>query len=169
MSAPRHLLKHLNLFIDGKGYAGQVEDINLPKLTLKTEEFRGGGMLAPVELTMGMEKLETDVSLICYSSDALLLFGVTEGKQVNCTVRGFLESFDGTTTTLAIHLRGKVKEIDRGTWKPADKSTLKLALALSYYKEVHNATVIHEIDVENMIFQQNGIDLLAPARNALGL
>ncbi|MDD0937106.1 phage major tail tube protein [Xylella fastidiosa subsp. multiplex] len=34
---------------------------------------------------------------------------------------------------------------------------------------MHNATVIHEIDVENMIFQQNGIDLLAPARNALGL
>nr|WP_262363471.1 phage major tail tube protein [Xylella fastidiosa] len=58
MSAPRHLLKHLNLFIDGKGYAGQVEEINLPKLTLKTEEFRGGGMLAPVELTMGLEKLE---------------------------------------------------------------------------------------------------------------
>ncbi|HHW4680306.1 MAG TPA: phage major tail tube protein [Xylella taiwanensis] len=169
MSAPRHILKHLNLFIDGKGYAGQMEDINLPKLTLKTEEFRGGGMHAPVELTMGMEKLETDFSLICYSADTLLLFGVTEGRQVNCTVRGFLESFDGSDTSLAIHLRGKVKEIDRGTWKPGDKSTLKLALALSYYKEVHGTLTLHEIDVENMIFQQNGIDLLKSARHALGI
>ncbi|WP_375731652.1 phage major tail tube protein [Xylella fastidiosa] len=49
MSAPRHILKHLNLFIDGKGYAGQVED-QPAKIDLKNRRvFRGGGMLALVE------------------------------------------------------------------------------------------------------------------------
>ncbi|QAU22893.1 phage major tail tube protein [Dyella sp. M7H15-1] len=169
MGAPRSVLKNLNLFVDGRGYAGQVEDINLPKLSLKTEEFRGGGMDAPVELTMGMEKLEMDFSLICYDRDLLMLFGVVEGKQVQCTVRGFLESFDGSTSAVMINVRGKVKEIDRGTWKPGDKASLKISMALSYYKEAHDAAVISEVDVENMVYNSGGVDLLQAARQALGM
>jgi len=41
-------LKNMNLYIDGKGYAGVIEEITLPKLTLKSEEFRGGvGWMPP--------------------------------------------------------------------------------------------------------------------------
>ena len=50
------ILKNMSLFVDGRGYAGNVDELNLPKLALKTEEFRGGGMDAPIEIDMGMEK-----------------------------------------------------------------------------------------------------------------
>jgi P2 family phage contractile tail tube protein len=40
-----------------------VEELTLPKLTLKTEEFRNGGMDAPIEVEMGMEKLESEFTL----------------------------------------------------------------------------------------------------------
>ena len=36
------VLKNMNLFVDGRGYAGRVDEIQLPKLTLKTEEHRAG-------------------------------------------------------------------------------------------------------------------------------
>ena len=52
IKTPR-VLKGFNLFVDGRGYAGKVEELELPKLTIKTEEFRSGGMVAPVELGRG--------------------------------------------------------------------------------------------------------------------
>jgi UDP-N-acetylmuramoyl-L-alanyl-D-glutamate--2,6-diaminopimelate ligase len=54
------ILKNFNVFVDGRGYAGKIDEITLPKLTIKTEEYRAGGMDIPVSIDMGMEKLEAD-------------------------------------------------------------------------------------------------------------
>jgi P2 family phage contractile tail tube protein len=167
--AARDVLKNLTLWVDGKGYAGQVQEVNPPKLTLKTEDFQGGGMPAPVKITMSMEALEADFSLISYSRDLLALFGVVEGSAVPLTIRGALESFDGTTTPVVMNMRGKITEIDPGTWKPGDVPSLKATLAISYFKQEHGGSVIHEIDVENMVAIINGTDTMAAMRSALGL
>ena len=94
--AARDVRKNFNLFVDGRGYAGQVEEFNAPKLTLITEDFRGGGMDAPVGITMGMEKLACDFSLKAYDKDVLSSFGVTQGSSIPLVAREALESFDGT-------------------------------------------------------------------------
>ncbi len=70
------ILKNMALFVDGRGYAGNVEELTLPKLTMKTEEFRGGGMDAPIEVEMGMEKLECEFTLTRFDKEALKLFGL---------------------------------------------------------------------------------------------
>ena len=167
--AARNVRKNLNLFVDGRGYAGQIEDFNAPKLMLKTEDFQAGGMWAPTEITMGHEKLETDFSLIAYDADILANFGVVEGREIQFTAREALESHDGTVTQVTHAMRGKIKEIDPGTSKAGEKATLKVSMALSYYKLTHGMRVVQEIDVPNMVCVQNGIDLLAPFRNALGI
>lgn len=167
--AARDVLKNLTLWVDGRGMAGQVEEIELPKLTQQTEDFRGGGMNAPIKITMGMEALTASFSLIAYDRDVLALFGVTEGSNVQFTVRGALESFDGTVTPVVISMRGKITEQDPGTWKPGQVPTLKNAMALNYYKLEHGGSVVTEIDVENMIANINGTDVLATMRSALGL
>lgn len=167
--AARNIRKNLNLFVDGRGYAGQVEEFNPPKLALKTEEFRGGGMNAPIELTMGMEKLESEFTLVSYDADILALFGVTEGATVPFVLREALESFDGTVTPVAHFLRGKVREIDPGTSKPGDKASLKVAMTLTYYRLVHGDRTVQEFDVENMIQFIDGVDALAGQRAALGM
>jgi P2 family phage contractile tail tube protein len=167
--AARDVLKNLTLWIDGRGMAGQVQDVNPPKLTQKTDDFMGGGMVAPVAVTVGMEKLTADFSLIAYDPDVLALFGVVEGSTVPLTIRGALESFDGTVTPILMTMRGKIIEQDPGTWKPGEVPYLKVSMALNYYKLQHGSTVVHEIDVENMIATINGNDTLAAFRSALGI
>lgn len=167
--AARDVRKNLNLFVDGRGYAGQIEEFNPPKLALVTEDFRAGGMDAPIELTMGMEKLEADFSLISYDKDVLSLFGVAEGSLVPFVAREALESFDGTVTPVVHTMRGKIRELDPGTSKAGDKPSLNVAMALTYYKLQHGDTTVIEIDVENMVRSINGVDALAGIRNALGL
>lgn len=167
--AARDVRKNLNLFVDGRGYAGQIEEFNAPKLTLKTEEWRGGGMDAPVKLNMGMEALDTDFTLISYDADVLGLFGVAEGSTVPFVAREALESLDGTLTGVVHTMRGKITEIDPGTSKAGEKVVLKVAMNLTYYKLQHGDKVIHEIDIENMIRVINGVDALAATRGALGM
>lgn len=161
--------KNLNLFVDGRGFAGQVEEFNPPKLALKLEEFRAGGMNAPIDLNMGLEKMECDFSLIQYSKDVLALFGLAAGNTVPLVVREALESFDGTVTPVVHTMRGRIKEVDQGTPKPGEKTSLKFTMSLTYYKLQHGSSVVQEIDVQNMIHLVNGVDQLAAQRTALGM
>lgn len=167
--AARDIRKNFNVFVDGRGYAGQSDEINPPKLTLQTEEFRAGGMDAPIDITMGMEKMVTDFSLMAYDRNVLALFGVTEGARVPLVLREQLESFDGTTTAVVHTMRGKITELDSGTSKPGNLTPLKVTMSLTYYKMQHGDQVVHEIDAENMVRIINGVDILAAARNALGI
>lgn len=163
------VLKNMNLFVDGRGYAGNVDELTLPKLALKTEEHRAGGMDAPVELDMGMEKLECDFTLSKFDKEVLKLFGLAPGNLVPLTMRGAVESDDGVVTPVVVALRGIIREIDYGSWKPGDKATVKASLALRYYKLTHGDEVLHEIDTENMVRKVNGIDQLAAIKFALGM
>lgn len=167
--AARDIRKNFNLFVDGRGYAGQADEFNAPKLTLQTEEFRAGGMNLPIDVTMGMEKLVCDFSLKSYDKNVLALFGIVEGSNVPLTVREALESYDGTVTPVVHTMRGKITEIDPGTSKPGELAPLKVTMSLAYYKMKHGDTVVHEIDAENMVGVINGTDLLEGFRSALGI
>lgn len=167
--AARDVRKNLTINVDGRGYAGQLDEFNAPKLVQKAEEFRAGGMNAPLELNLGMEKLEADFSLIQYSRDVLSLFGMVDGAQVPLVVREVLESYDGTITPVVHVMRGKLREVDPGTSKPGELNPIKFAISLSYYRLQHGPSVVQEIDVENMIHIVGGVDVLAAQRAALGL
>ena len=163
------LLKDINLFVDGRGYMGKVDEFDPPKLTVKTEEFRAGGMDMPVEVDMGMEKLECKVVISKADRESLKLFGLTQGSSTPVTLRGSQEGEDGAVEAVAHHVRGRIKEVDWGTWKPGEKGPCTLMVAGRYYKlEVDGDTVI-EIDPVNMVRIIDGTDQLAARRAALGI
>lgn len=167
--AARDIVKNMTVSVDGRGYAGNVDEYTPPPLTLVTEDYRGGGMDAPVALDMGMEPLETSFVLSAYDRDVLALFGVAEGNQVPFVGRGALESYDGTVKASVHTMRGKITSIDRGTWTPGTKAAMTVTMRLDYYREEHDGQVIHEIDIENMIRTVNGTDRLELIRTALSL
>ena len=164
------LLKNINLFVDGRGYASRVDEFDPPKLTIKTEEFRAGGMDMPVEIDQGMEKLEATLTLSGIDSESLKLFGLTGGNFTPVTLRGGSEDVDtGAVEPAVIHLRGQFKEVDYGTWKPGEKVPVKLMVAARYYKLEVGGETIHEIDPQNMVRIIDGTDQMAAMRAALGL
>ncbi|MDU7558410.1 MAG: phage major tail tube protein, partial [Pseudomonas sp.] len=54
------VLSNTNLFVDGISFSGDVPSLTLPKMTLKTEGHRGGGMADEIEMDMGLEKMEAN-------------------------------------------------------------------------------------------------------------
>lgn len=167
--AARDVLKNINLFVDGRGYAGQIDEYNAPDLTIQTEDYRAGGMDAPIAIDMGMEALETSFSLIAYDADVLSLFGVAEGQQVPFTARGALESYDGAVKPVVHTMRGRITSLARGTWAPGQKPALQVTMRLDYYKEEIDGVTINEIDVVNMVRIVAGVDRLAAQRAAIGI
>ena len=100
------VLKNMNLFVDGRGYAGRIDEIELPKLTLKTEEHRAGGMDLPVEIDLGMEKLEATLTLSDYDPELFKLYGLVDNDSIAITVRGAIQAQGDTAKPVVINMRG---------------------------------------------------------------
>jgi P2 family phage contractile tail tube protein len=162
------ILKSFNLFIDGRGYVGLVEDITLPKLSAKMTELHTGGMDMPLDMELGMDKLECSFSLCEYDIDAISQFGLNNGAQVPLTLRGALDNEEGVTP-IVITLQGAWKELDFGNWKAGDKPSLKVNVTARYYKLEVGGEEMVEIDVPNMVRKIKGVDQLEATRAAIGI
>lgn len=170
MALPK-TLKHFNLFVDGRGYAGRIEEVQLPKLSRKMIEYSAGGMLGPIELDMGMEKLEGEITLAEFSRELLNTFGICDAEGVLMRFRGAAISDDAdcTTTAIEVVMRGRFKEIDMGSAKPGDKGQMKLSYTLTRFEYSENDAKVIEIDLINMIETINGVDRTKQVRDALAL
>ena len=163
------ILRNVNLFVDGRGYAGRVTQATLPKLTVKTEEHRAGGMDAPVEIDMGLEKLEASWTMSSVDADILKRWGLAPGETTPVTFRGVLQSEDGVVKAAVAACRGLVREVDYGDWKPGEKAELKIMMAVRRYRLEIDGETLHDIDVDNMVRIVDGTDQLAAQRAALGI
>ncbi|WP_419779816.1 phage major tail tube protein [Maridesulfovibrio sp.] len=169
MDVAEKTLKDMDLYVDGRGYAGNIESFKPPKLSLTTKDHRAGGMDSSVAVETGMEALETSFVLTGHFEDVLSLWGVAVGEKPQITARGSLESRDGTVTPVVINMRGLIVSIEDGDWKPGEGNTQTFTVKPDYYKREQGGTVLHEIDVPNMVRKINGVDQLEARRNALGL
>ena len=163
------ILRNINAFVDGSGYAGKVDELALPKLTVKTEDIRAGGMDAPAKIDLGIEMLECSITTLGIDVALLKHWGVAAGEHVPFTFRGALQSEDGTVKAVVAEIRGKVTELDFGTWKAGERAPLKAMINCRYYKLEYDGEVIHEIDVDNFIRIINGTDQVEELRTALAI
>lgn len=164
---PRHL-KNFTLFVDGRGLAGTIQTLTLPTLTTKMEEFRAGGMDAPVEIDMGMEKLEGTFELAEYNPDMLALFGLASAN-TQMTARGAMRRDGQDAVPIVVNMTGGVKQVEKGDWVAGDATSGTFSYALRYYKLTVGGRVLVEIDKVNMIRRIDGVDQLATIRTAIGV
>lgn len=162
-------LYNFNLFVDGTNLAGKSPEVTPPKLKIKTEDYRGGGMDAAVKLDMGMEAMEASFSLVTLAPAVLKLFGLADQNAFNGTFRGAFRTTDGKTRRVVLVLRGMLYEIDPGSWKPGEKSESKYSVSVNYYKLEIDGRVWHEIDVLGCKRVIDGVDQLAEVRAAIGM
>jgi len=169
MATASKLLKNFNLYVDGRGFAGVVDELQLPTLGLVVEDFRAGGMDASVAVEMGQEKLEASFVLSGYEENVLNLWGIGQGTTVPLVARGALESLDGAVTPVVVYMTGTIRSMEPGAWTAGEKSTISFTMDLRSYKYTQAGRTINDIDVPNMVRIVNGVDRLAAQRNAIGI
>lgn len=163
------VLSNTNLFVDGVSFAGDVPSLTLPKLAVKTETYRGGGMAGEIEMDMGLEKLEAGWTTNGVRRESLKFFGLGDRTAANVVFRGAFKGLKGAVSAVAVTMRGGIKELDQGDWKAGEKAEIKHSMSLVYYKLEVGGRVVHEIDMVNNVRVIDGVDQLAAERAALGM
>lgn len=163
-------LKNFNLFNDGNNYQGQVAEIDLPKLTRKTEDWRGAGMGGAVKVDMGQEAMQMEWTCGGMMRGVLAQWGVTKHNAVLLRFAGAYQAEDSDTPdAVEVVVRGRHSEIDMGKAKAGDETSMKITTQLTYYKLSINGEDVIEIDMIAMIEKVGGVDRLAAVRTAIGL
>lgn len=161
------VVKNFSLFVDGRGLAGLIDTLTLPSLNLKEEDFRGGGMDAPVGLDMGMEKLEGSFVMAEFNPDIVALVGLT-GLDKQLTARGALQRDGEAAIPMIVNMTGRIRQMEPGDLKAGDMTSPTFNYTLTYLKITIGGRVTHEIDVINMIRKIDGVDQLESIRTAIG-
>lgn len=165
MAIPR-ILKNFNLHINGVGFAGLIDEAELPEIKIKMEEHRAGGMDAPYEIDMGQETMSAKLTFAEYLP--AVLKALNTGQRI--TLRGALRrDTDGQVVPVLVELGGRVKSFTPGSWKAGDMAKSEHEVAVDYYRWNQSGEDLFEIDVVNMIRIIGGIDQLAAERAALAL
>jgi P2 family phage contractile tail tube protein len=162
-------LKNMNLFLDGTSHLGVVSETTLPKLTVKMEEWRGGGMLGPLMIDQGLDKLEAEFTLGGLADSPIRQFGAVQHDAVLLRFAGaYQEDGTGQVRALEATVRGRYSEIDLGNGKPGSDTENKGKLAGSYYRLDVDGQNWLEIDLLAATFIVFGQDRYAEIRAAIG-
>lgn len=169
MSLPKKL-KNFILFNDGNAYLGEVPEVVLPKLAIKMEDYRGGGMPGTVKIDQGLEALTLEWTAAGYLADAIKQFGTAKIDGAMLRLTQALQADDTEAIIPAeIVMRGRHSEIDFGTGKAGEMTAHKYKTELTYYKLSMEGVELVEIDLVNSIYIVGGVDRMAETRQALGI
>jgi P2 family phage contractile tail tube protein len=163
-------LKNFNVFYNGDNYIGRCAEVELPKLTRKTEDLQAGGMNGPVKVDLGNEGLEINHTYAGFEADIYREYGVPTADAVLLRFSGAYQRDDtADVDSVEIVVRGRHTEIDPGSAKAGDDTELKVKSDLSYYKLSVNGSVVIEIDLINFVELVGDVDRLAAQRAAMGI
>ncbi|WP_322999959.1 phage major tail tube protein [Castellaniella sp.] len=164
------ILYDVNLFVDGRGYAGRIKEFIPPVIEAKTIEYQAGGMAAAVDVPMGrINKLTAEATMYSFDRDVMQTFRILPGEQFAFVGRASMVSDDGTKKPVVVTMRGITPKVDPGTWAPGEEMPLKISMSLRYYKLEIDGAVIYEIDPVNYKFIVNGVDQLEVTRQHLAI
>lgn len=163
-------LKNFNVFNDASSWLGLVSEFSLPKLSRTMEEYRGGGMNGPVDIDLGQEKIESEITLGGLVLQAFQQYAQPKADGVLLRFNGaYQDDSLGVTKAVQVVMRGRYSEIDMGSAKAGDNTEHKITMTCSYYKLTIDGVDVIEIDLVNFIEIVNGEDLLDAQRSAMGL
>jgi hypothetical protein len=164
------ILKNFTTFVNGRGKAGVVEELELPEIDFKQDAFRAGGMDAETEVDMGQGAMSAKFTFLDPDPRDLALVGLTTGNSVRTTSRGaFVRDSDGETVAVVCELGGKFKKLSMGNWKAGEKANQVYEMAVNYYRLNVGGVDVIEIDVLNMRRIIGGVDQLAGIRADIGI
>lgn len=163
-------LKNFNVFVDTHSWAGVAESVTIPKITKKTEDYRGAGMIGDVALALGYEKLEGEVVYAGFDVKQYRQLGVCGTSDLPVRYVGFYERQDNCTMqNVEIYTRGQAIELDPGDSKNGEKTEIKMAYNYTYYRLEVDGVVEVELDFINSIERFGSTDFAKSIKRMLGL
>lgn len=163
-------LRLFTCFVNSVNNIGKVTSVTLPKLTRKTDDYQGGGMIGSVAVDLGLDSGALDATMVVGGLVHALL--LEYGGDLDGTLIRFTGEYytSGESQIVDVEMRGKFTEIDGGESKQGEDTSVTYAIKNTYYKLSIDDKPIWEIDLLNFVYKRNGENIY-PSRvmSALGM
>lgn len=163
-------LRLFTCFVNSVNNIGKVTSLTQPKLTRKTEDYQGGGMIGSVAVDLGLDSGALDATLVVGGLVKELL--LEYGGDLDGTLLRFVGEYytSGESQIVEVEMRGKFTEIDNGESKQGEDTSVTYAIKNTYYKLTIDDAPIWEIDLLNFVYKKDGKNIY-PSRvtSALGM
>lgn len=168
MKLPRKL-KDMVVHGNGESFMGECKTFTRPTLEMEGEDWKGGGMLAPVKIFNGLAALEVEHT---YGGEIPSLNATFGEQALDATQLRFTGAYQNEGTGqydhVEITVRGRTYSIDAGGDEVGGDTEVTYKTACVYYKQTRNGRVEFEVDVMNKVFVVAGVDRMAEERAILG-
>ncbi|ASV85971.1 phage major tail tube protein [Ochrobactrum quorumnocens] len=162
---PRYILRNCTIFANRVSLIGQASEVTLPVPTEKLEELRNAGMIMPIDVPLGYEKLESGFKMSGFDPQVIQLFGLAVGQEREFMITGALAHEDGTVVNATAYIRGRLMKNDHGSWKPGDMAENDYGITVRYYRlEVEGRTILEMSPFDVSV---GGTSVTQSIRNAL--
>ncbi len=164
-----HVLRNFTAFVDGYDARLSVAELTPPVVRDLVEEIKAGGLLAPMDIPLGLQKLEAAIKVNARLRPLMKQVGMTPGKFIRPTFRGVsISEIDGSQQNETLIMQGRLN-IDANTWAAQSVSQMDFKIgSISYFKHIIDGSTLYEIDLVNMICMVDGNDQWADIRSGLG-
>jgi len=152
--------------LNGYQVAGSCDRINMPRIDFDTVSHRGGGMIGPREMRLGIKLIEWSVSFISFDPQIL---GLGAAKNAVFSASGYMDGDANATHTWSLQTIGSPKKFDPGRFEPGRKIELNLDITCVAALLKIDSSIVYDIDVLNGVFAFNGVDGYPAIKTALGL
>ncbi len=163
MAFPKFLAGFEHTF-NGTSFKNRCNGVQLPPIKIKTEEYRGSGMDAPIDIDVGMEKLVTTHKIADITPEYFLAVGAGfAGGLAGSIVTGALKNPLGSTLIpCKAIMHGTITEIKFAEWKVGnlEASGIEVTHSLVRYSLSLANQPLANIDIENGIRVIGGKDYL---------
>lgn len=163
------VLKNMNIFVEGIGYAGRIKECEPPEVKVKLEKYRAGGMDGEKEIDMGTESMKAKMQFAEYIPEVLTRTALSDTEGTRVTMRGAIRRNAEDAIAVVIELHGSFDSATLGKWKSGEAADHEVEMSVGYYKATIDGKRIFEIDVDNCVRFVGDTDVLATIRAAIGM
>lgn len=161
------ILQDFVVFLNGVGKIGTVANISLPELNVQTEEFRGGGMDMPVQIPMGLEKMELSFDLLSWDDDTWSMVGYDKTAMTSyLQFYGYTFTANGKEVAVEIDVWGGITSVKNDQIAPGKNSKQTVKMAVHKYIHKIGDNTVANIDAFGKGFSGK-VDNTATARQML--
>ena len=165
----RNIVGDYQWFQEGVGLLPIVEEVTLPDLKWKTEDYTGGGLAGTRSLKTIIDKLEVKVKVAGYDPRVQHAVGAMPGVAANFKLMSSFVDPGADEKPQKILITGAVTESKRDAYKAGGKVMHEHTISdITYYEESFDGKEVIAFDIVNQILRINGVDVMAQRRRNTG-
>lgn len=169
-----NILRGVNLYVGDEGPTTsskhlQLDELKLPSLEEKAEEFRPGGADLAYDVPLALNKLEASFKYKGLDPHTMGYFGIGYGERRRYTGYGALYSeVDGSWKDAIAVMEGRIAQVEDDAWKKGDMvgQSYKIG-SIWFYRLSIGSEEIYQIGVNPPVRIVRGVDHYARVRDLL--